>query len=49
MKNYFIKPEMIGGQIYHMIYVKWFGLFESFYERWNSYETATIRLNELKK
>jgi hypothetical protein len=31
----------------HMIYVRWFGLFESFYERWNTYETAKIRLNEL--
>jgi len=31
-----------------MIYVKWFGLFESFYERWNTPETATKRLNELK-
>jgi hypothetical protein len=30
-----------------MIYVRWFGLFESFYERWNTYETAKIRLNEL--
>jgi hypothetical protein len=47
MKKYFIKQEIMCGEIYHMIYVRWFGLFESFYERWNTYETATIRLNEL--
>jgi hypothetical protein len=49
MKKYFIKQEMICGEIYHMIYVKWFGIFESFYERWNTTETATKRLNELHK
>jgi hypothetical protein len=49
MKKYFIKQEMICGEIHHMIYVRWFGLFESFCERWNTYETATIRLNELNK
>jgi len=48
MKKYFIKQEMMCGKIYHMIYVRWFGMFESFYERWNSHETAIIRLNELK-
>jgi len=47
MKKYFIKQEMMCGKIYHMIYVRWFGMFESFYERWNTYETATLRLNEL--
>jgi hypothetical protein len=48
MKKYFIKQEILSGVIYHMIYVRWFGLFESFYERWNTYETAKVRLNELK-
>ena len=47
MKKYFIKQELMCGEVYHMIYVRWFGLFESFYERWNTYETAKIRLNEL--
>jgi hypothetical protein len=47
MKKYFIKQEMMCGEVYHMIYVRWFGLFESFYERWNTYETAKIRLSEL--
>jgi hypothetical protein len=47
MKKYSIKKEMIGGDIYHMIYVRWFWIFESFYERWNTHETASIRLNEL--
>jgi hypothetical protein len=49
MKKYFIKQEILGGVIYSMIYVRWFGLFESFYERWNTYETAKVRLDELKK
>ena len=48
MKKYFIKQEVMGGNIYHMIYIRWFGLLESFYERWNTYETAKVRLYELK-
>ena len=47
MKKYFIKSEMMGGKLYYMIYVKWFGLFKSFFERCNTPETAKIRLNEL--
>ena len=47
MKKYFIKKEMMGGILYNMIYVKWFGLFESFFERWNTTESANIRLKEL--
>lgn len=47
MKKYFIKEEIIGGQIYYMIYVRLFGLFELFYERWNTYKSASTRLNEL--
>jgi hypothetical protein len=47
MKKYVIKEELMGGTIYFMIYEKWFGLFEIFYERWNTFETATTRLNEL--
>jgi len=49
MKKYFIKQEVMCGEIYQMIYVKWFGLFNSFYERWNTYNKAKIRLNELNK
>lgn len=48
MIKYFIKKETIGGTGYHMIYVRTFWIFESFYERWNTEETAKIRLNELK-
>lgn len=47
MKKYIIKEEKMCGEIYQMIYVRWFGLFDYFYERWNNIETATIRLNEL--
>jgi hypothetical protein len=46
MKKYFIKQELMCGKIYHIIYVKCFGI-ESFYERWNTPETAAKRLNEL--
>jgi hypothetical protein len=48
MKKYVIKPEVMGGKRYYMIYVKWFGLFDEFFERCNTPETAAIRLNELK-
>lgn len=48
MKKYFIKEEKICGILYYMIYEKrFFGLFKSFYERWNTPETANIRLKEL--
>lgn len=49
MKKYFIKVEKMGDGIYYFIYVKWFGLFEFFLERWNSPESAILRLNELTK
>lgn len=49
MKKYFIKEEIMCDKNYQMIYVRWFGLFESFYERWNDIESATIRLKELNK
>lgn len=48
MKKYFIKQEIMDGEMYYMIYIKWFGIFESFYERWNTFKTATKRINELK-
>lgn len=47
MIKYFIKYKKMGGVIYPMIYERWFGMFEFFYERWNTIETATIRLDEL--
>jgi hypothetical protein len=47
MEKYYIKKEKMCGEMYYMIYVKWFGFFGSFYERWNTHEAATIRLNEL--
>ena len=47
MIKYYIKYEKMGGVIYPMINVRWFGIFGFFYERWNTIETATIRLKEL--
>lgn len=48
MKKYFIKEEKMCGVLYYMIYKKrFFGLSESFYERWNTPKTANIRLKEL--
>lgn len=47
MKKYFIKEEIMGGHLYYMIYVRWFGIIESFCERWNTHESAIVRLNEL--
>ena len=45
--KYIIKPEMMGGDLYYMIYRK--GLFcESFYERWNTPESAEARLKEIQ-
>jgi len=48
VKKYYIKPELIEGKTYHNIYVKWFGLFETLLEMWNTHENAIIRINELK-
>ena len=48
MKQYFIKREKVCGTEYHLIYIRWFNLFETFFERWNTNETATARLHELQ-
>ena len=44
--KYVIKPEMLGGKEYWMIYYKWLW-FEWFFERWNSLESAINRMEEL--
>lgn len=50
MKMYFIKHEIMGGRGYFMIRKKvFFGLFSVFFERWNSFDSAIIRLDELNK
>jgi len=42
-----IKEELMGGRLYWMIYrTSIFGSY--FFERWNTPETAQIRLNELQ-
>lgn len=41
--DYYIEPETLGGDLYFMIYRKNYG----FFERWNTLETASARLNEL--
>jgi len=44
--NWEIREEMMGGRKYWMIYRR--GIFFShFYERWNTNESAIIRLEEL--
>jgi hypothetical protein len=45
--RFFIKPKMMGGQMHYMIYRKWLWI-ESFFERWNTPETAQTRLKELQ-
>jgi hypothetical protein len=46
MKKYKIVPEKMGGVRYYMIYKRGWILW-SFYERWNTPETAKTRLTEL--
>lgn len=48
-KSYSIKKELMGGEAYYMIYEKRFFIIESFYERWNTEESAKRRLDELMK
>ncbi len=49
MKKYYIRFEMMGGEMYYMIYKRGlFGLFNIFIERWNTIESALIRLKELQ-
>lgn len=42
------REEKMGGELYWMIYKKYLGQWH-FYERWNTPETAKIRLKELTK
>lgn len=44
--KYKIIEEKMGGVLYWMIYKKWMWQ-EVFFERWNTPETAKIRLEEL--
>lgn len=49
IRKYYIREEIVEGKPFHVIYVKWFGLFESFHEKWASPDTAGIRVIELNK
>jgi len=44
---FYIKEEDMGGKLYYMIYIKRFKIFNVFFERWNTLQTASLRLNEL--
>jgi len=44
--KYYIRYEIMGGEWYYMIYQK-FLFFHMFYERWNTKESAIVRLAEL--
>ena len=45
---YYIRYEKMGGAWYYMIYRQgWWGV-HTFFERWNSPESAKVRLQELK-
>lgn len=43
-----VKRKTIGGEEAWVIYNSWLG-FDTFFERWNSDESAKIRLKELTK
>ena len=45
--NFFIKQELMGGRLYWMIYRRRI-LWNEFYERWNTPESAQQRLSELR-
>ena len=48
--KYVIKPEIMAGDMYYMIYAKsLFGLFNIFIERWNTKESAEERVNALNR
>lgn len=49
MRKFIIKEEVMLGDIYYIIYIRYFGFFDVFYERWNTYKSANIRLSELNK
>lgn len=41
-----IRKEKFGGEYYYMIYNRLF-FWEKFYERWNSFDSAKKRVDEL--
>ena len=45
--KYKIKNELMGGDIYYMIYSKFLFTWR-FFERWNAKESAEVRIKELK-
>jgi len=47
MKKWYIKKEKMGGEWYYMIYRKRWLLKDLFFERWNTSESAKVRLREL--
>lgn len=47
MSKFYIRYELHGGFWYYMIY-RQFLFFHEFYERWNTPESAVLRLNELR-
>jgi hypothetical protein len=49
MKKFIIKEEIMLGDIYYIIYIRYFGFLDVFYERWNTHKSAIIRLSELNK
>ncbi len=46
LPKYYIRIELMGGTDYYMIYIKQMCI-NSFYERWNTLESAKTRLDEL--
>jgi hypothetical protein len=49
MIKFIIKEQIMFGEIYYNIYIRFIWFIDVFYERWNTYESANIRLNELNK
>lgn len=49
MKKFIIKEEVMLGDIYYIIYIRYFGFFDVFYERWNTRKSVNERLCELNK
>lgn len=47
MIKYYIKKEMLDGEIYNMIYVRKFWVFHEWVATYKSYENAARRLNEI--
>ena len=49
MIKFIIKEQKFFDQIHYMIYIRFIGFIDVFFERWNTYQSANIRLNELNK